>query len=52
MLEPKPPTLDEVKAMIELLKRDDRAALRTHMLAVYEADGSKHVRLHDQSGKA
>jgi hypothetical protein len=43
----KPPTLAEVKDMIELLNRDDRARLRVHLLAAYEEDGSRHVRVYD-----
>lgn len=38
----KPPTLDEVKAMIDWLERKDRAMLRVVVLARYEVDGSRH----------
>lgn len=46
-----PPTLDEVKAMIDRLDRADRAMLRPWILGRYEVDGSKHRRIHDAPEK-
>lgn len=44
MTNDEPPTLASVKAMIELLDREDRAMLRPWILARYEVDGRPHRR--------
>ena len=41
-----PPSLDEVRALIDRLDRAERAMLRPGILAHYEADGRRHRRMH------
>jgi hypothetical protein len=39
--------LEQIKAQIDALPREDRANLRPWILAHYDVDGSKHRRIHD-----